>query len=179
MRKITSQKTTARKSAARKITGQKITPFLWFNGDAEEAMNFYVSVFRNSKIVSMSRYGEAGPGPKGTVMSGTFQLAGQQFHALNGGPQYKFTEAISLFVNCESQEEVDELWEKLSKGGEKSRCGWLKDKFGLSWQVIPSILGKLLRDKNPEKSKRVMQAMLQMDKIDIKKLKQAADKKNT
>ena len=112
-------------------------------------------------------------------MSGTFQLAGQQFHALNGGPQYKFTEAISLFVDCESQEEVDELWEKLSKGGEKSRCGWLKDKFGLSWQVIPSTLGKLLRDKDPEKSKRVMQAMLQMDKIDIKKLKQAADKKNS
>ena len=177
MRKTNRRRNTTRKSAARKITGQKITPFLWFNGDAEEAMNFYVSIFENSKIGSVSRYGDAGPGPKGTVMSGTFQLAGQQFHALNGGPQYKFTEAMSLFVNCESQEEVDELWEKLSKGGQKSRCGWLKDKFGLSWQVIPSVLGKLLRDKDPEKSKRVMQAMLQMDKIDIKKLKQAAEKK--
>jgi predicted 3-demethylubiquinone-9 3-methyltransferase (glyoxalase superfamily) len=164
-------------TTAQKITTQKITPFLWFNNSAEEAMNFYVSVFRNSKIVNVSRYGDAGPGPKGTVISGTFQLAGQQFHALNGGPQYKFTEAISLFVNCESQEEVDELWEKLSKGGEKSRCGWLKDRFGLSWQVIPSVLGKMLRDKDPEKAKSVMNAMLQMDKIDIKKLKQAYDKK--
>ena len=171
------KKSTAKKITLQKITSQKITPFLWFNGNAEEAMNFYVSAFKNSKIVNVSRYGDAGPGPKGTVMSGTFQLAGQQFHALNGGPQYKFTEAISLFVNCESQEEVDELREKLSKGGEKSRCGWLKDKFGLSWQVIPSVLGKLLRDKDPEKSKRVVQAMLQMDKIDIKKLKQAYDKK--
>jgi predicted 3-demethylubiquinone-9 3-methyltransferase (glyoxalase superfamily) len=166
-----------KKTTAQKITTQKITPFLWFNSNAEEAMNFYVSVFRNSKIVNVSRYGDAGPGPKGTVISGTFQLAGQQFHALNGGPQYKFTEAISLFVNCESQEEVDELWEKLSKGGEKSRCGWLKDRFGLSWQVIPSVLGKMLRDKDPEKAKSVMNAMLQMDKIDIKKLKQAYDKK--
>jgi predicted 3-demethylubiquinone-9 3-methyltransferase (glyoxalase superfamily) len=171
------KKITPRKKPSRTITGQKITPFLWFDGKAEEAMNFYVSLFKNSKIVNVSRYGDAGPGPKGTVISGTFQLAGQQFHALNGGPQYKFTEAISLFVNCESQEEVDELWEKLSKGGEKSRCGWLKDKFGLSWQVIPSVLGKMLRDKDPEKARRVMQAMLQMDKIDIKKLKQAADKK--
>lgn len=167
------KKKTTRRIAAGKITAQKITPFLWFDGNAEEAMNFYVSVFKNSKIVNVSRYG----GPKGTVISGTFRLAGQQFHALNGGPQYKFTEAISLFVNCESQEEVDELWEKLAKGGEKSRCGWLKDKFGLSWQVIPSVLGKLLRDKDPEKAQRVMSAMLQMDKIDIRKLKQAADKK--
>ena len=177
MTKTTARTKSARKTAAHKISAQKITPFLWFNGDAEEAMNFYVSIFKNSKIVNVSRYGEAGPGQKGTVMSGTFQLAGQQFHALNGGPQYQFTEAISLFVNCESQEEVDELWEKLSKGGEKSRCGWLKDKFGLSWQVIPSVLGKMLRDKDPEKAKRVMQAMLQMDKIDIKKLKQAHDKR--
>ena len=178
MKKRTARKTSARKRSARKITGQKIstqkiTPFLWFDGSAEEAMNFYVSLFKNSKIVNVSRYGDAGPGPKGTVMTGTFRLAGQQFHALNGGPQYKFTEAISLFVNCESQEEVDELWEKLSKGGEKSRCGWLKDKFGLSWQVIPSALGKMLRDKDPEKAKRVMNAMLQMDKIDIQRLKQA------
>jgi predicted 3-demethylubiquinone-9 3-methyltransferase (glyoxalase superfamily) len=147
---------------------QKITPFLWFDGKAEEAMNFYVSVFKNSKIVSVTRSG-------GTVMSGTFQLDGQEFHALNGGPQFTFTPAISLFVNCETQQEVDELWEKLSEGGEKSRCGWLKHKFGLSWQVIPSVLGTTLRDKDPEKSQRVMKAMLQMDKIDIKKLKQAYD----
>jgi predicted 3-demethylubiquinone-9 3-methyltransferase (glyoxalase superfamily) len=173
------KKNTPRKKSARKITAQKITPFLWFDGNAEEAMNFYVSLFKNSKIVNVSRYGDAGPGPKGTVMTGTFQLAGQQFHALNGGPQYRFTEAISLFVNCESQEEVDELWEKLSQGGEKSRCGWLKDRFGLSWQVIPSVLGKMLRDNDPEKAKRVMQAMLQMDKIDIKKLNQAYDKKTS
>jgi predicted 3-demethylubiquinone-9 3-methyltransferase (glyoxalase superfamily) len=147
---------------------QKITPFLWFDGKAEEAMNFYVSIFKNSKIESVTRSG-------GTVVSGTFQLDGQEFHALNGGPQFTFTPAISLFVNCETQQEVDELWEKLSEGGEKSRCGWLKDKFGLSWQVIPSLLGKMLRDKDAEKSKRVMKAMLQMDKIDIKKLKQAYD----
>ena len=156
---------------------QKITPFLWFDGQAEEAMNFYTSVFRNSKIGRVTRYGAAGPGPKGTVMSATFQLDGQEFMALNGGPQFKFTEAISLFVNCETQEEVDELWEKLSAGGRKDRCGWLKDKFGLSWQIIPRALGEMLGDKDPEKSKRVMQAMLQMDKIDIKTLKQAYDGK--
>lgn len=152
---------------------QKITPFLWFDGKAEEAMNFYVSIFKNSKIVSVSRYGEGGPGPKGTVMTATFQLDGQEFFALNGGPQFTFTEAISFFVNCETQQEVDELWEKLSEGGEKSRCGWLKDRYGLSWQVIPSALGEMLRDKDAEKSKRVMMAMLQMDKIDIKTLRQA------
>ena len=154
-------------------TPQKITPFLWFDGKAEEAMNFYVSLFENSRIVSVTRNANGGPGPKGAVMSCTFDLDGQQFHALNGGPHFTFTPAISLFVNCETQEEVDELWEKLSEGGEKSRCGWLKDKFGLSWQVIPSVLGKMLRDKDPEKTKRVMNAMLQMDKIDINKLKQA------
>jgi predicted 3-demethylubiquinone-9 3-methyltransferase (glyoxalase superfamily) len=154
---------------------QKITPFLWFDGQAEEAMNFYTSVFKNSKIGRVTRYGAAGPGPKGTVMSATFQLDGQDFMALNGGPQFKFTEAISLFVNCETQEEVDELWEKLSAGGRKDRCGWLKDKFGLSWQIIPRALGEMLGDKDPEKSKRVMQAMLQMDKIDTKTLKQAYD----
>ena len=154
---------------------QKITPFLWFDGNAEEAMNLYVSVFKNSKVVSVTRYGEAGPGPKGTVMSATFQLEGQQFYALNGGPQYKFTPAISLFVNCETQEEVDELWGKLSAGGHKDRCGWLQDKYGLSWQIIPTVLGKMLRDKNPRKAQNVMKAMLQMDKIDIKKLKQAYD----
>ena len=152
---------------------QKIAPFLWFDGKAEEAMNFYISIFKNSKIVSVTRYGEGGPGPKGTVITATFQLDGQEFMALNGGPQFTFTEAISFFVNCETQQEVDELWEKLSEGGEKQRCGWLKDKYGLSWQVIPSILGEMLQDKDAEKSKRVMQAMLQMDKIDIKTLKQA------
>jgi len=152
---------------------QKITPFLWFDGNAEEAMNFYTSIFKNSKIGRITRYGDAGPGPKGTVMSATFQLDGQEFMALNGGPQFKFTEAISFFVNCETQEEVDELWEKLSAGGQKSRCGWLKDKYGLSWQIIPSALGKMLGDKDPEKSQRVMKAMLQMDKIDIKGLEQA------
>ena len=154
---------------------QKITPFLWFDGNAEEAMNLYVSVFKNSKIVNVRRYGDAGPGPKGSVMTGTFQIEGQEFFALNGGPKYRFTPAISLFVNCETQEEVDELWNKLSAGGHKDRCGWLQDKFGLSWQIIPSVLGKMLGDKDPAKANGVMMAMLQMDKIDIKKLKQAYD----
>src|SRR5450755_1637081 len=151
---------------------QKITPFLWFDDKAEEAMNFYVSIFKNSKIGTITRYGEAGPGPKGTVMSATFQLDGQEFFALNGGPMFKFTEAISLFVNCETQQEVDELWEKLSAGGEIQRCGWLKDKYGLSWQIIPSVLSKMLREKDAEKAKRVVNAMLQMDKIDINRLQQ-------
>ncbi len=152
---------------------QKITPFLWFDGNAEEAMNFYTSIFKNSKIVNVAHYGEAGPGPKGTVMAGTFQLEGQEFIALNGGPRFKFTEAISFVVNCKTQEEVDKYWEKLSEGGEKSKCGWLKDKYGLSWQVVPTVLDEMLQDKDPAKAKRVMEAMLQMDKIDIKKLKQA------
>jgi predicted 3-demethylubiquinone-9 3-methyltransferase (glyoxalase superfamily) len=156
---------------------QKITPFLWFDGKAEEAMNFYVSIFKNSKVGKVSRYGEAGPGPKGSVMSATFVLDGQEFFALNGGPMFTFTPAISLFVNCGTQEEVDELWEKLSAGGEKSRCGWLKDKYGLSWQIIPSALGEMLQDKDAEKSKRVMQAMMQMTKIDIAGLKRAYDGK--
>jgi predicted 3-demethylubiquinone-9 3-methyltransferase (glyoxalase superfamily) len=156
---------------------QKISPFLWFDGKAEEAMNFYVSVFKNSKVVRVSRYGEGGPGPKGAVMSATFQLDGQDFFALNGGPQFTFSPAISFFVNCETQQEVDELWEKLSEGGKKERCGWLKDKYGLSWQIIPSALGKLMGDKDAEKAKRVMQAMLQMDKIDIALLQQAYDQK--
>ena len=151
----------------------KITPFLWFDGKAEEAMNFYVSIFKNSKIVSVTRYGEAGPGPKGTVMTAKFELDGQEFVALNGGPQFTFTEAISFVVNCATQQEVDEFWEKLSEGGEKSRCGWLKDKYGLSWQVVPTVLVEMLQDKDAEKSKRVMQAMLQMDKLDINTLKQA------
>ena len=151
----------------------KITPFLWFDNNAEEAMNFYCSIFKNARIVNVSRWGEGGPGPKGTIMTATFQLEGQEFLALNGGPQFKFTEAISFLVNCISQEEVDEFWEKLSAGGEKSKCGWLKDKFGLWWQIVPVILSELMRDKDPEKSKRVMQAMLKMDKLDINILKQA------
>ena len=154
---------------------QKIVPFLWFDGQAEEAMNFYVSIFKNSKVVSVTRYGEAGPGKKGTVMWATFQLEGQDFYALNGGPQFKFTPAISLFVNCDTQKEVDELWDKLSAGGRKDQCGWLQDKYGLSWQIVPTILGKLLADKDPAKANRVMQAMLKMTKIDIKDLQQAYD----
>jgi predicted 3-demethylubiquinone-9 3-methyltransferase (glyoxalase superfamily) len=152
---------------------QKITPFLWFDTQAEDAAKFYISIFRNSKITGTSRYGEAGPGPKGSVMTVAFNLDGQDFVALNGGPQFKFTEAVSFVANCETQQEVDDLWEKLSAGGQPSRCGWLKDKFGLSWQVVPSVLGQLLQDKDPAKSRRVMEAMLQMDKLDIRKLKQA------
>jgi predicted 3-demethylubiquinone-9 3-methyltransferase (glyoxalase superfamily) len=152
---------------------QKITPFLWFDNKAEEAMNFYVSVFKNSKVVGVSRYGDAGPGPKGSVMTATFEIEGQRFIALNGGPTFTFTPAISLFVNCETQQEVDDLWAKLSAGGREDRCGWLQDKYGLSWQIIPSTLMDLMQDKDPEKSKRVMQAMLQMVKIDIAGLKKA------
>lgn len=151
----------------------KITPFLWFDREAEEAMNFYTSIFKNSRIVGVRRYGEAGPGPKGTVMTATFELEGQQFMALNGGPQFTFTEAISFFVNCETQDEVDELSRKLSEGGEKGRCGWLKDKFGVSWQIVPTALGEMLADADPEKSQRVMRALLQMDKIDIAALRRA------
>jgi predicted 3-demethylubiquinone-9 3-methyltransferase (glyoxalase superfamily) len=154
---------------------QKITPFLWFDGKADEAANFYVSIFNNSKIVKVSRFGDAGPGPKGSVMSVSFQLEGQEFYALNGRPQYSFTPAISLFVNCETQAEVDELWDKLSEGGEKNPCGWLKDKYGLTWQIILSVLGEMLADKDPDKSSRVMKAMMQMVKIDIDGLKRAYD----
>ncbi|PYU24817.1 MAG: hypothetical protein DMG30_07575 [Acidobacteria bacterium] len=154
---------------------QKIIPFLWFDGRAEEAANFYVSIFKNSKIGKVRRYGEAGPGPKGTAMSVEFEINGEQFIALNGGPQFTFSPAISFFVNCETQGEVDEMWEQLSAGGQKNRCGWLQDKFGLSWQIIPTVLGKLLGDPDPQKSNRVMKAMLQMDKIDINGLKQAYD----
>lgn len=153
----------------------KITPFLWFDNQAEEAMNFYVSLFKNSQILSVSRYGDGGPGPQGTVMTATFQLDGQEFMALNGGPYFKFTEAISLFVNCETQEEVDELWEKLSAGGEEEQCGWLKDRYGLSWQIIPTALGEMLGDADPQKSQNVMQAMLQMRKINIGALRRAYD----
>ena len=152
---------------------KKITPFLWFNDNAEEAMDFYISIFKNSKILSISRYNDAGPGPKGTVMVGTFELDGERFIALNGGPQFKFTEAISFSVDCETQEEIDYFWEKLSEGGQKSQCGWLKDKFGLSWQVVPSKMGELMNSKEPGKSQRVMQEMLKMSKLDIKKLQEA------
>ena len=155
---------------------QKITPFLWFDDKAEEAMHFYTSIFKNSKVGEVRRYGDAGPGPKGSVMSATFVLEGQEFMALNGGPHFKFTPAISLFVNCETQQEVDELWGKLSAGGRIDRCGWLQDKYGLSWQIIPKALGEMLGDKDPAKSQRVMKAMLQMDKIDVKRLKEAYEK---
>lgn len=156
---------------------RKITPFLWFDEQAEEAAKFYTSIFKNSKIKSVTKYGDEVPGPKGKVMVVEFEIEGQNFTALNGGPQFKFTEAVSFVVDCKNQEEVDEFWEKLSEGGEKSRCGWLKDKYGLSWQIVPTILNELMADKDPEKSKRVMNALLQMDKIDIKKLKAAYDKK--
>ncbi|MBI2766377.1 MAG: VOC family protein [Chloroflexi bacterium] len=146
---------------------QKITPFLWFDDNAEEAMTFYTSIFKDSKIVDRR------PSPDGKMLTGTFELAGQQFMALNGGPAFRFTEAISFFVSCKTQEEVDELWGKLSAGGEESQCGWLKDKFGLSWQIIPEALGELLADPDPEKAGRVMQAMLQMGKIDVRKLEEA------
>lgn len=152
---------------------QKITTFLWFNDQAEEAMSHYVSIFPDSKVVSVTRYGDEGPGPKGTVMTATFQLAGQEFMALNGGPQFTFTEAMSLLVKCETQEEVDEFWERLSEGGEKGPCAWLKDKYGLSWQIIPTALSELLQDADAEKSNRVMRAMLQMSKIDIAGLRKA------
>lgn len=152
---------------------QKITTFLWFNDQAEEAANFYVSLFRNSKIVNIARYGEAGPGPAGSVLIVDFELDGQRFQALNGGPMFKFTEAISLVVHCETQAEVDEYWEQLSAGGEKSRCGWLKDKYGLSWQIVPTVLPRLMADKDAAKANRVMQAMLQMDKLEIARLQQA------
>jgi len=152
---------------------QKITPFLWFDNHAEEAANFYVSIFKNSRIVNLSRWGDAGPGPKGAVMSVTFELNGQEFMALNGGPTFAFSPAISFFVKCETQQEVDEFWEKLSQGGKKERCGWLKDQFGLSWQIIPNVLGRMLQEKDPRKSQRVMKAMMQMDKIDIQGLQQA------
>ena len=152
---------------------QKITPFLWFDDKAEEAMKFYVSIFKNSKVGKVTRYGDAGPGPKGSVMSVTFELNGQEFYALNGGPVFKFNQAISFFVNCETQAEIDEFWEKLSAGGRKDQCGWLQDKYGLSWQIVPSILGKLLGDPDPVKSNRVMEAMMKMHELDIAKLKQA------
>jgi predicted 3-demethylubiquinone-9 3-methyltransferase (glyoxalase superfamily) len=152
---------------------QKISPFLWFDGQAEEAMHFYCSIFKNSKAGDVVRYGEAGPGPAGSVMIASFELEGQHFTALNGGPLYKFTEAVSFAVDCATQEEVDHYWEKLSEGGQTQACGWLKDKFGLSWQIVPTALKELMSDPDPEKKGRVMGAMMQMVKIDIAKLQQA------
>ena len=156
---------------------QKITPFLWFDNQAEEAVKFYTSILKNSKIGSVARYGEAGAEvsgrPKGTVMTVTFELEGQEFIALNGGPHFTFSPAISFIVNCKTQDELDELWEKLSEGGEKGQCGWLKDKYGVSWQIVPTVLGEMLQDKDPKKSRRVMEAMLKMNKIDIETLKRA------
>jgi predicted 3-demethylubiquinone-9 3-methyltransferase (glyoxalase superfamily) len=154
-----------------------ITPFLWFNENAEEAVNFYVSIFNNASIDRIARYGDAGPGPKGTVMIVDFHLEGQTFIALNGGPEYTFTPAISFMVNCETQQEVDELWEKLTAGGEEVACGWLKDRYGVSWQIVPTVLGALMQDKDPEKAQRVTQALYQMKKIDIKTLQEAYEQK--
>lgn len=156
------------------MAGQKITPFLWFDNQAEEAAQFYTSIFKNSKILKISRYGDAGPGPKGSVMVVNFQLAGQEFVALNGGPRFKFSEAFSFVVNCENQKEIDEYWSKLTAdGGEESMCGWLKDKFGFSWQIVPTALEKLMSD--PQKANRMMQALLKMRKLDIAMLKAAAE----
>jgi predicted 3-demethylubiquinone-9 3-methyltransferase (glyoxalase superfamily) len=152
---------------------QKISPFLWFDNQAEEAAKFYISIFKNSKILKVARYGEAGPRPKGSVMTVDFLLEGQEFTALNGGPLFKFTEAVSFVVSCETQQEVDDLWEKLSEGGEEGQCGWLKDKYGLSWQIVPSVLVKMLSDSDAEKAQRVMRAMLKMRKIDIDGLRRA------
>ena len=152
---------------------QKITPFLWFDGNAEEAVNLYTSIFKNSKIEAITRYGAGGPGPEGTVMTATFQLDGQKFMALNGGPHYTFSPAISFVINCETQEEVDWFWEKLTEGGEAVQCGWLRDRFGVSWQVVPTVLGELMTDKDAQKAQRVLEAMLQMVKIDIATLKRA------
>jgi predicted 3-demethylubiquinone-9 3-methyltransferase (glyoxalase superfamily) len=161
-------------SNMQKIT-PKITPFLWFDDKAEEAANFYVSIFKNSKVISVDRFGKDERSPGGNVIVARFQLEGQEFLALNGGPHHKFSEAISFFVNCETQQEVDDLWARLSQGGKSISCGWLKDKYGLVWQIIPAILQKLLQDKDPAKSARVHQAMLKMQKIEIKALKEAYD----
>lgn len=156
---------------------QKITPFLWFDNNAEEAINFYIAVFEGSTVGDLARYGDAGPGKTGRLMTGTFTLAGQQFMALNGGPMFKFNEAVSLFVDCKDQDEVDYFWDKLSEGGQKSRCGWLKDKFGLSWQIVPDTLTKVLYGANREGSARAMQAMMKMDKLIVKDLQDAYDGK--
>ncbi|MEA3166857.1 MAG: hypothetical protein QOJ26_1731 [Thermoplasmata archaeon] len=156
------------------ITHQKLTPFLWFDSEAEEAAKFYTSVFPGSKLLGVARYGEAGPGPKGSVMTATFELFGVEFTALNGGPLFKFNESISFQVSCKDQKETDLYWNKLTKGGQPSQCGWLKDKYGLSWQIVPERLTELISDKDPKKAKRAMQAMLKMGKIDIAAIEKAA-----
>jgi len=152
----------------------KITPFLWFNDKAEEAANFYTSIFRNSKVRGVTRYSDAGPGPKGSVMTVNFELEGQEFTALNGGPAFTFTEAVSFVVHCDTQQDVDYYWDKLTAGGQESQCGWLKDKYGLSWQIVPKALPRLLQQTDPKKAQRVMQALLQMKKLDIGALERAA-----
>jgi predicted 3-demethylubiquinone-9 3-methyltransferase (glyoxalase superfamily) len=152
----------------------KITPFLWFNDEAEEAANFYVSVFRNSKVKAVTRYGDAGPGPKGSAMTVNLELDGQEFTALNGGPQFPFTEAVSFVVHCDTQQDVDAYWEKLTDGGRASQCGWLKDRYGLSWQIVPKALPRLLQQSDPKKAQRVVHALMTMTKIDIAQLEQAA-----
>ena len=158
---------------------QKIIPFLWFDGNAEEAVKFYTSIFKNSKVGDITRCGDAGPGPKGSVLTVKFQIEGHEFMALNGGPHFKFTPAISFFVNCDTQEEVDELWEKLLAGGAAMQCGWLTDKFGISWQIIPKVLGEMLGDKDPQKSQRVMKAVMKMIKIDMEGLRRAYEGKES
>jgi predicted 3-demethylubiquinone-9 3-methyltransferase (glyoxalase superfamily) len=179
MKTISAKGSTKPKSTStRKIqSGQRITPFLWFDGQAEEAANFYTSIFENSRILDIARYGEAGPGAKGAVMTISFELEGQKFVGLNGGPHYKFTPAISFYISCQTQEEVDYFWNQLLEGGKPSQCGWLTDKFGVSWQVVPDALIEFLQDEDREKAQRVMQAMLQMVKIDINKLKKAYEQK--
>lgn len=172
--------TTARPTERRESTGaatsSKVMPCLWFDDQAEEAMNYYLSIFKDSKIVNVVRDQTGTAGPRGKVLTVTFKIHGQEIMALNGGPQFNFTEAVSFFVSCETQEEVDELWKKLSQGGEEGQCGWLKDKYGLSWQIAPRVLGEMIQDKDQEKAKRVVEAMLQMKKIDIQSLKRAYDK---
>jgi predicted 3-demethylubiquinone-9 3-methyltransferase (glyoxalase superfamily) len=180
MKTLSAKGSTKPKSApARKIkTGRKITPFLWFDGQAEEAANFYTSIFDNSRILDVARYGEVGPGEKGSVMTVSFELEGQKFVGLNGGPHYKFTPAISFYISCQTQEEVDYFWNRLLEGGGKpNQCGWLSDKFGVSWQVVPDVLIEYLQDEDRERAQRVMQAMLQMVKIDINELKEAFEQK--
>jgi predicted 3-demethylubiquinone-9 3-methyltransferase (glyoxalase superfamily) len=158
---------------ASQIQGQKITPFLWYDTQAEEAAKFYTGIFKNSKITSTSRYGEGAPMPAGTVLTVSFELDGQKFMAMNAGPQFPFTEAISFMINCDTQDEIDYFWEKLTEGGKEVQCGWLKDKYGLSWQVVPSMMGELMSGKEPGKSSRVMQALMKMVKLDIETLKNA------
>jgi len=156
---------------------QKITPFLWFNTNVEEAIAFYTSIFKDSKVKTVSRYGKSGPGPEGSIMTAQFELNGQEFLALNGGPHFKFTEAISFVVSCKDQEEIDYFWEALSENGEQSQCGWLKDQFGLSWQVVPSEMGTIMGGSNPEGRERAMQAMMHMTKLNVKELQDAYDGK--